>query len=99
MIYIANWPQVRINAWVDLLKARAIENLAYVVGVNRIGEDGNGVKYNGSSRVFNFKGERMDEFIENKFRIQKTQLDSTKLLEFRNNFPALKDADEFNLMT
>ena len=97
LIYIANWPQVRINAWVDLLKARAIENLAYVVGVNRIGKDGNGVQYNGSSRVFNFKGERIDEFLENEFKIQKTQFDNTKLMKFRNNFPALKDADEFNL--
>ena len=97
MIFIANWPKVRVNAWIELLKARAIENLSHVVGVNRIGQDGNGVQYNGCSRVFNFKGERMDDFIENEFRIQKIQFEKEELTHFRNNFPALKDADEFNL--
>ena len=56
MVYVANWPAVRSNAWTSLLKARAIENMSYVIGVNRIGQDDNEIKYNGNSRVYDFKG-------------------------------------------
>ena len=56
LIYVANWPAARTNAWTNLLSARAIENSAYVIGVNRIGKDGNNIQYNGSSRIFDFKG-------------------------------------------
>ena len=55
LIYIANWPADRTDAWTNLLSARAIENSAYVIGVNRIGKDGNNIQYNGSSRIFDFK--------------------------------------------
>jgi omega-amidase len=57
LIYVANWPMIRINAWDTLLRARAIENLSYVVGVNRIGIDGNDIEYNGHSSVISPKGE------------------------------------------
>jgi omega-amidase len=57
MIYVANWPMIRINAWDTLLRARAIENLSYVVGVNRIGIDGNDIEYNGHSSVISPKGD------------------------------------------
>ena len=56
-VYVANWPTARIDAWNTLLKARAIENLSYVVGVNRVGQDGNGIEYNGHSSVISPKGE------------------------------------------
>ena len=51
LVYIANWPAVRSKAWKSLLKARAIENSSYVIGVNRIGVDGNKIVYNGASRI------------------------------------------------
>ncbi len=57
MIYVANWPMVRSTAWETLLRARAIENLSYAVGVNRVGIDGNGIEYNGQSSIIGPKGE------------------------------------------
>ena len=88
---------MRSNAWVDLLKARAIENLSYVIGLNRVGADGNGVKYNGSSRAFDFKGVRLDQFKEDVFSVQHISLDKKRLNEFRVKFPALNDADKFSI--
>jgi predicted amidohydrolase len=98
LVYVANWPAVRSNAWKSLLKARAIENMSYVVGVNRIGQDANKIKYNGNSRVYDFKGERMDDFMENMPRVQINNLYKNELDSFRNKFPVLKDADDFNLL-
>lgn len=98
LIYIANWPSVRSNAWINLLQSRAIENLSYSIGLNRIGKDFNGIDYNGCSRVFNFKGERIDSFVDNEFCIQQIQLDKIKLDDFRSKFPVLNDADQFTLL-
>ena len=85
MIYVANWPSVRAEVWKTLLKARAIENVAYVIGVNRIGEDGNGHAYSGDSAIVNYRGELSDE------------LSLEELNAFREKFPALNDADSFQL--
>ena len=85
MIYVANWPSVRAEVWKTLLKARAIENVAYVIGVNRIGEDGNSHAYSGDSAVLNFRGEYVQE------------LSLEELNAFREKFPALNDADSFQL--
>lgn len=85
LIYVANWPSVRAEVWKTLLKARAIENVAYVIGVNRIGEDGNGHAYSGDSAIVNFRGEHTDE------------LSLEELNAFREKFPALNDADSFQL--
>lgn len=85
MIYVANWPSVRAEVWKTLLKARAIENVAYVIGVNRIGEDGNGHAYSGDSAIVNYRGELTQE------------LSLEELNAFREKFPALNDADSFQL--
>ena len=98
LVYVANWPAARSDAWTTLLKARAIENMSYVVGVNRIGQDANEIKYNGSSRVYDFKGERMDNFKNNMPRVEINTLVKSELDSFRNKFPVLKDADDFNLL-
>jgi len=98
LIYVANWPAVRSDAWTSLLKARAIENTSYVFGVNRIGQDANEINYNGSSRVYDFKGERIDDFKKNTPRVQINTLAKSELDLFRNKFPVLKDADDFNLL-
>jgi len=66
LIYVANWPKTRINAWDALLKARAIENMSYTVGLNRIGEDNNGHQYNGHTQVVSFLGDYILKPIENK---------------------------------
>lgn len=85
LIYVANWPSVRAEVWKTLLKARAIENVAYVIGVNRIGGDGNGHAYSGDSAIVNFRGEHT------------TELSLDELNAFREKFPALNDADSFQL--
>jgi omega-amidase len=94
-LYVANWPAVRINAWDALLKARAIENVSYAVGLNRVGIDGNGIEYNGHSAVYSPKGETL-AFSDSEEIITLT-LDKTALDEFRAKFPAHLDADQFNL--
>lgn len=85
LIYVANWPSVRAEVWKTLLRARAIENVSYVIGVNRIGEDGNGHMYNGDSAIINFRGESVET------------LSLEELQTFRAKFPALEDADSFTL--
>lgn len=97
LIYVANWPAKRSSAWVDLLKARAIENSCYTFGVNRVGTDGNNVHYDGRSRTFDFLGNRMDQFESDKAMIDQTICEKGKLTEFRNKFPVLQDADHFTL--
>jgi len=96
LIYIASWPTARIEAWSSLLKARAIENLSYVVGVNRVGMDGNSVEYNGNSTIIGPKGEVIfsSEGVE---AIKTLELNANSLQAFRDKFPAYFDADEFSI--
>lgn len=93
-IYVANWPEVRRAPWRTLLKARAIENLSYVVGVNRVGKDGNDIPYAGDSAVIDFKGEVIFEKTQEE-AIYTTVLDKEALTKFRAKFPAHLDADTF----
>lgn len=96
-IYVASWPEPRINAWDTLLQARAIENLAYAVGVNRVGNDGNQVSYSGHSAAYNFKGEQL-AFSEGNEEILIVEFDAKSLFAFREKFPAWKDADTFTII-
>ncbi len=95
-IYVANWPQTRIDAWDTLLRARAIENLCYVVGVNRVGLDGNGVEHNGHSAVISPKGEPIftNEGLE---VVHTVELNANSLDSFRDRFPAHFDGDDFTI--
>jgi len=94
LIYIANWPEPRQTAWDILLRARAVENLCYVIGVNRVKKDGNGINYIGGSTVINPKGERL--FYELKKETIKTiTLKKSDLISYREKFPAHLDGDEF----
>ena len=92
ILYVANWPKSRIDAWQTLLKARAIENQAYVFGLNRIGIDGNNLEYPESSYCFAADGKEISTTTDN---IVTARLDLEKLQEFRNKFPFLSDRDEF----
>ena len=95
-IYVANWPTARIDAWDTLLRARAIENLAYVVGANRIGQDGSGVEYNGRSTVISPKGEPIFTN-EGADIIHTVELNANSLHAFRHRFPSHLDADDFSI--
>lgn len=96
LIYVANWPKPRIKAWDILLKARAVENLSYVVGVNRLGEDDNKAIYNGHSQIVNFLGDYILEPVEIK-GVFITELSKADLLLARKNFNFLEDRDVFEL--
>lgn len=96
LVYVANWPQVRIQAWDTLLRARAIENLSYVVGVNRIGTDGNGIDYNGNSAIIGPKGDTIFSAAEEEV-IKTLQVSAHSLQAYRDKFPAFLDGDDFNL--
>lgn len=94
LIYVANWPRVRRDPWRALLPARAIENLCYVVGVNRVGEDGNGFAHSGDSMVIGPKGNSLFHSADEEISPTIT-LSSEALIKFRERFPAHKDADDF----
>lgn len=95
-VYVANWPTARIEAWDTLLKARAIENLCYTVGVNRVGTDESGIEYNGHSAVISPKGETI--FVHENVEVAHTvELNAHSLQAFRDRFPAYMDADDFNI--
>tara|TARA_B100000795_G_C22806541_1_gene445286 strand:+ start:11638 stop:12402 length:765 start_codon:yes stop_codon:yes gene_type:complete len=92
-LYIANWPAKRSEHWKTLLKARAIENQAYTIGVNRIGNDGKGFGHSGDSIVLNGQGEQISNTESNKFSIETITLNANELIDYRNKFPAWMDAD------
>ena len=94
LIYVANWPEKRIHAWKTLLKARAIENQCYVIGVNRVGNDGNNIHYSGESMIIDPSGEVLYTKKEEE-DIFTTSLDKTHLNSIREKFPFWKDADAF----
>jgi predicted amidohydrolase len=96
-IFVANWPSARRYAWRTLLRARAIENLSYCVGVNRVGVDGNGLHYAGDSAVLDFLGQPLVELGAQE-QVVSVTLDADVLAAHRERFPAWMDADDFSLM-
>ena len=94
ILYVANWPESRVEAWEHLLKARAIENLAYVFGLNRIGTDGNNLNYKESSHCFFADGSEISEKVGS---LVKADLDLEKVQNFRERFPFLDDGNDFEL--
>ena len=97
LIYVASWPQARRLAWDTLLCARALENMCYVCGVNRIGVDGNKLIYNGGSVVFSAKGEVLASVPDGEEGIETVSLSLISLQQLRDKFPVWKDADAFRL--
>lgn len=97
-IYVANWPEARVAAWDKLLLARAIENQCYIVGVNRVGKDGNDVSYSGHSVAIDPKGEEMTKVAHEAGEWIFATLDLNKLNDFRKKFPVALDADQFEII-
>ena len=97
LLFVANWPSARRHAWRTLLRARAIENLCYCVGVNRVGLDGNELHYGGDSAVLDFLGQPLIELGLQEQTVTLT-LDPTALAAHRERFPAWMDADEFAIV-
>ena len=97
LLYVANWPAKRNHAWCSLLLARAIENMSYVVGVNRVGADANNLTYSGDSVVLNPIGEKLVACTPNQNEIETVTLKATDCQKFRNKLPFNQDADKFEL--
>lgn len=98
LIYIANWPAARKAPWSKLLEARAIENQCYVIGANRIGEDGKNIAYSGNSVIVNAKGEVISNIPENTAYSETINLKLVELNDFRADFPVSMDGDEFEII-
>jgi len=97
IIYVANWPERRNNAWKALLPARAVENQCYVAAVNRIGMDGNGMNYTGDSGIWGVLGDNLLPFAPEEEQVKSWVISLNWLKEFRKNFPVWMDADDFEL--
>jgi predicted amidohydrolase len=97
LVYVANWPDKRNHAWKTLLQARAIENQCFVVGVNRVGNDGNNIHHSGDSMIVNAMGEVLYTKAEEEF-IYTTTLHKSELDEVRAKLPFWKDADPFKIL-
>lgn len=96
LVFVANWPVARRYAWQTLLRARAIENLSYCVGVNRVGTDGNNLTYSGDSAVLDYMGQPLTE-LGSEEQVATLTLDLEKLSAYRKTFPAWRDADNFTV--
>jgi len=97
LLYVANWPSRRHYAWESLLRARAIENLSYVVGVNRTGVDGNDIPYTGGSAIIDYAGEELLN-LDRATSVATRALDFDSLQKFRDRFAFHKDADDFSIV-
>ncbi|MDP4239629.1 MAG: nitrilase-related carbon-nitrogen hydrolase [Bacteroidota bacterium] len=97
VVFVANFPQRRIIDWDILLQARAVENQAYVCGVNRVGVDGFGIEYNGHSALLDFKAATLLKFPGNKTSIQTAEINIEPLQLYRHKFAVSLDADEFEI--
>ena len=96
LIFVANWPEKRQKHWNLLLNARSIENQCYVVGVNRIGDDGNGIPHNGMSAVYDFWGNEI-LLANDLLGITLVEISKNELNEHRNRFGFWKDRDTFEI--
>jgi predicted amidohydrolase len=96
LVYVANWPKIRTQAWDALLKARAIENMSFVIGVNRVGKDANGHDYIGHSQVIDELGNELIAPFEES-DLQVVSLNKKKMHETRTKLSFLNDKDDFEL--
>lgn len=97
LIYVANWPEARKKVWKTLLQARAMENMAYVCGVNRVGVDGKGFVYRGDSMILSPKGQKLADAGKREEVTRTCVLRKSELDDLRTKFPAWKDADTFTI--
>jgi len=97
LLYTANWPTPRMIAWNSLLKARAIENMCYCIGVNRVGSDNLGNEFSGHSGAYDVMGEKISTIQPNKEQIEVVVLDKNHIISNREKFQFLNDRDRFIL--
>jgi omega-amidase len=98
LVYVANWPEKRKHHWKTLLMARAIENMCYVIGINRVGVDGKGNSYSGNSLVISPKGDRIAELKNDEEDNVTVDLSFKELIEYREKFNVANDWDDFKII-
>jgi predicted amidohydrolase len=98
LLYVANWPARRRNAWRILLQARAHENQAFVIGVNRTGNDGNGIDHSGDSMIVDPRGNLLMDLSSGREETQIASLDINEVARLRDKFRAADDADKFEII-
>ncbi|WP_194766669.1 amidohydrolase [Tamlana sp. I1] len=98
LIYVANWPKPRISAWDTLLKARAIENMSYCIGVNRVGVDGVNSVYSGHSAAYDVLGNLISTLTPNAEQVETVTLEKRHVEAYRNKFKFLNDRDSFTII-
>lgn len=96
LVYVANWPKPRVSHWEALLKARAIENQCFVIGINRVGIDGVNMEYSGGSAILDHLGNPLAQHYNEEIILEAT-LDPQPQKRFREKFPVWKDADQFRI--
>ena len=94
---MANWPITRIKAWETLLKARAIENMSYVVGINRTGKDANNYEYSGNSLAIDYLGEELSSLAKNEVGIISAIINKKNQTKVRETLGFLNDMDSFHI--
>lgn len=99
LVCVANWPSARRQPWRTLLQARAIENLSYVIGVNRVGDDARGMNYSGDSMLIDYRGDPLIDEAPDRAFVRTGVIGKQGLNDFRARFPAHHDADRFTLHT
>ena len=97
LIYLANWPIARIEAWDILLKARSIENQCFTIGVNRIGTDNNQVKYNGCSAAYNYSGKKILSTKKNTSCVSSVKIYKSEIETYRKKMNFLNDMEDYRL--
>lgn len=97
LMYVANWPKPRIEAWDALLKARAIENMSYTIGVNRVGVDANNLEYTGHSAVYDYLGKKLTHCKPNEEETIILTLRKNEQASVRNSLNFLADSDSFEI--
>lgn len=97
LLYVANWPKIRVGAWDALLKARAIENMTYCIGVNRVGLDANNHEYSGNSGAYDVLGKRLDSILSNQEITEIVTLKKDHIFKYREKLGFLNDRDLFSL--
>lgn len=97
LLYVANWPKPRINAWDTLLQARAVENMSYTIGVNRVGNDKKGLEYTGNSAIIDSLGNLIERFDDGKEHVATFTIDKNSQDKWREKFQFLEDRDSFEI--
>jgi predicted amidohydrolase len=97
IVNVANWPSMRREAWDTLLRARAMENQAYVIGVNRVGNDGKNTPHSGGTVIYDYSGKLLTAASDHESQVITADIDLKQLANYKCKYPFFMDGDEFEV--